>query len=194
MSNHYWDLKTRILHLGMAATVSLQLLISLIMEAPDEKDASALALSAFEAHEFVGILAILFIATHWMVSMTDHSKHGLSHLFPWKGEAWDSVKSDLKALRQGRLPEAGPRAGLPGFVHGLGLLVVTGMAVSGGILFFIFPESGEPSAMAEIIAETHESISGLAWAYWIGHVGTALAHHFSGHDTLKKMFSYRKTS
>ncbi len=193
MSNHYWDLKTRVLHLGIAVTVSLQLLISLVMEAPDETDASALALSAFEAHEIVGILALFFIAAHWLVSIADHSKHGLSHLFPWTGEAWGSVKSDLRALRQGKLPETGPRAGLPGFVHGLGLLAITGMAISGGILFFIFPESGEPSTMADMIAETHESISSLAWAYWIGHAGTALAHHFSGHDALKKMFSYKKT-
>jgi len=39
----------------MALTVSLQLFVSLAMDAPDEKNVSALAREAFEVHEIIGM-------------------------------------------------------------------------------------------------------------------------------------------
>jgi len=88
----------------------------------------------------------------------------------------------------GALPKGGVRGGLPGFIHGLGLLIVTGMAITGGILFFIMPESGEFTGVVELVAESHEVIATLVWLYWGGHGATALIHHFQGDSVLKDMF------
>lgn len=186
-----WSVPTRWLHLGLALTVTLQLAISLVMERPDKESATALARTAFEAHEFVGMTALIIVLAHWGWSIASRADGGLKRLFPWTGEGWRRVKSDTTLLTKGRLPEGGPREGLPAFVHGLGLLAVTAMALTGGVLFFIFPETGKPGDTAELFAETHEFISNFVWVYWGGHVALALFHGWAGHDTLRAMFTLK---
>ena len=186
-----WSLPTRWLHIGLALTVSLQLLISLVMEPPDEEHATALARAAFEAHEAVGVTAVLIVLVHWLWSAMGKADGGLAHLFPWSGSAWTVVKADISGLMNRRLPDGGPRGGLPGLVHGLGFLAVTGMAVTGAVLFVIFPETGKPSDTVEFFAEIHEFIANFVWAYWFGHVGLALVHKWAGHPNVKEMFSLK---
>lgn len=186
-----WSVQTRWLHIGLAVTVSLQLAISLIMAPPDEESATALARVAFEAHEFVGMAALIIVLAHWGWSLASHADGGLSHLFPWTGPAWDSVKSDIARLMKGQLPEGGPRGGLPGFVHGLGLLAVTAMVLTGGVLFFIFPEASKPSDTVELIAHVHSFIANFVWVYWGSHIALALFHKWAGHDTMRAMFSLK---
>lgn len=186
-----WSVQTRWLHIGLALTVSLQLAISLLMEPPDEESATALARAAFEAHEFVGMAALIIVLAHWGWSLMSHADGGLTHLFPWTGDAWGRVKADIGLLMKGRLPEGGPRGGLPGFGHGLGLLAVTAMALTGGVLFFIFPETGKPSDTVEFVAEMHKFIANFVWVYWGGHIALALFHKWAGHDTLRAMFSLK---
>jgi len=175
----------------MALTVSLQLFISLVMEPPDEEKATALAKAAFEAHEAVGLAAVFVILVHWLWTAFGKGDGGLSHLFPWAGSAFAEVKSDINGLMNRKLPDGGPRGGLPGLVHGLGFLSVTGMAMTGAILFAIFPETGKPSDTVEFFAEIHEFIANFVWIYWFGHVGLAFMHKLSGHSNVKDMFSLK---
>lgn len=191
MKSEKWSIQTRWLHIGLAITVTLQLFISLIMEPPDEESASELARAAFEAHEIVGITVFIIVLAHWGWSLASRADGGLSRLFPWTGSAWAEVKSDIALVLKGRLPDGGPRGGLPGFVHGLGLLAVTTMAATGAVLFFIFPESGEPGDTVEFFAGIHEFIATFVWVYWGGHVALALFHKWAGHNTVRAMFSLK---
>ncbi len=186
-----WSLPTRWLHIGLASTVSLQLAISLFMEPPDEESATALARAAFEAHEFAGMTALVIVLLHWAWNFASRAHGGLSHLFPWTGAAWAEVKSDIGLLLKRQLPEGGPRGGLPGLVHGLGFLAVTGMVLTGATLFFIFPETGKPNDTVEFFAETHEIIANFVWVYWGGHIALALFHKWAGHKTLQLMFNLK---
>ena len=192
MSQEKWNYQTRVLHFGMALAVTFQLFISLIMEAPDEKDAGTIARLAMEAHELVGMTALLIVIAHWWGVQTKRVDGGLTRLFPFSGQAWIEVKEDLHRLSHKQLPEGGPRDGLPGLVHGLGFVAVTGMVVTGGILFLLFPEQGEPGKLVEIVAEVHESISVLVWIYWLSHVALAIMHHRAGHGTLQDMFNLKR--
>lgn len=191
MTRSQWSIQTRLLHLGLALTVSLQLMVSLVMEAPDHEDASKLARAAFEAHEFIGLAALLIVVLHWLWSLSSRADGGLAHLFPWGGAALAQVKADTSALLKGRLPDGGPRGGLPGFAHGLGFLAVTAMAITGGVLFIIFPEVGEPSETVEAVAEVHEFIATLVWVYWGGHIALGVLHKGAGHSTIKDMFNLK---
>lgn len=186
-----WSLPTRWLHAGLALTVSLQLLISLVMEPPDEKDATALARAAFEVHEAVGVTAAVIVVLHWLWSTFDKANGGLAHLFPWRGAAWAEVKADVAGLMHRQLPRGGPRGGLPGLVHGLGFLAVTGMAATGAVLFVLYPESGKPGSTVHFFKEIHEFIANFVWAYWFGHVGLALIHKWAGHPNVKDMFTLK---
>ena len=191
MSKDKWSIQTRLLHMGMAITVSLQLFVSLVMEAPDEKDASDLAQAAFEVHEVIGMAALLIVVLHWLWSLSSQADGGIARLFPWGGAALAEVKADIGKLMQRQLPDGGSRGGLPGLVHGLGFLAVSGMVISGGVLFFIFPETGEPGATVEFFAEIHEFIANLVWLYWIGHIALGVMHKRAGHTTVQEMFNLK---
>jgi cytochrome b561 len=191
MAQDKWSVQTRWLHMGLALTVTLQLAISLIMEPPDEKSASALARAAFEAHEAVGIAAVIIVLAHWLWSLSSRADGGLVRLFPWGGSAWLEVKSDVSKLMNRQLPDGGARGGLPGLVHGLGFLAVSGMALTGAVLFVLFPETGKPDDAVEFIADIHSFIANFVWAYWGGHVALALLHKKAGHSTVQDMFNLK---
>ena len=191
MTRATWSFPTRLLHMAMALTVSLQLLLSLVMVPPDEEHASTTARFAFEAHQWAGLVAVVVVILHWLWSAISLEEGGLAHLFPWSGPGRAAIKEDLAKLRNRELPEGGPRGGLPGLVHGLGFLAVTGMALSGLVLFFLFPESGKPSATVETVAEIHGFVAKFVWVYWFGHVAMALGHRRAGHTNVNKMFTLK---
>jgi len=186
-----WSVQTRWLHLGLAVTVTLQLALSLVMEPPNEKSATAAAKAAFEVHEAVGVTALFIVLGHWLWALRSRAGGALAHLFPWSGQAWSEVKADITRLSNRQLPDGGPRGGLPGLVHGLGFLAVTGMVLTGGVLFILFPETGKPDAATNFVVEIHSFISNFVWAYWGGHVALALLHKRAGHFLVREMFSLR---
>ncbi len=189
-----WSQPTRLLHLGLVITVTAQLGISLVMAPPDEEQASTLGAAAFEAHEILGMSALVIVLLHWLWTVVKQADGGVANLFPWFGKARGQVISEVKALLSGDLPKVGTRGGLPGFIHGLGFLAVSGMAITGGLLFVLLPESGPFPSSAEFFAEIHEFISLLVWGYWAGHSGIALLHHGAGHTTLRDMFRLGKAN
>ncbi len=184
-----WARQTRFLHFGLAATVTFQLLISLVMEAPEAGEKrSVLESTTFEIHEWVGMAALLVVIIHWIWSLRAKDNSNLRFLFPWGKEGFSSMMKDLREIKSLKLPEGGGRGGLPGFVHGLGFLSATGMALTGGILFFILPEDGSKNATAELFHDIHGFIANFIWAYWWGHIAAAVIHKKMGHDTVKNMF------
>jgi len=191
MTQATWSIPTRLLHMAMALAVSLQLLLSLVMVPPDEEHASTLARLAFEAHQWVGLAAVVVVILHWLWSAISRQDGGLPHLFPWSSRARSAIKDDLAKLTNRELPEAGPRGGLPGLVHGLGFLAVTGMALSGLVFFILFPENGKPGATVETVAKIHGFVANFVWVYWFGHVAMALGHRRAGHPNVKNMFTLK---
>ena len=184
-----WARPTRFLHFGLATTVKFQLLLSLVMEAPEAgRTRSAIESLSFETHEWVGMTALAVVVAHWIWSISARDNSNIRTLFPWGKDGLASVMSDLRELKSMRLPEGGGRGGLPGFVHGLGFLAATAMALTGGILFFILPEDGSKNEWAEIFHHIHGFIANFVWAYWGGHLAVAVFHKKMGHDTVKNMF------
>lgn len=187
-----WAKQTRFLHFGLATTVSFQLLISLVMEAPESGEKRTLLESlSFEIHEWVGMLALLVVLAHWAWSLIAKDNSNIRQLFPWGKAGRASVLADLSLLKAGKLPGGGGRGGLPGLMHGLGFLAVTGMALTGGVLFFILPEDGSKNDLAELIHHVHGFIANFVWAYWGGHLAAAFLHKRMGHDTVRAMFDLR---
>jgi len=191
MTQAKWSIPTRLLHMAMAFTVTLQLLLSLVMAPPDEEHTGTLARFAFEVHQWVGLAAAVVVIFHWLWSTLSRQDGGLAHLFPWDGLARAAIKDDLGKLRHRQLPDGGPRGGLPGLVHGLGFLAVTGMALSGSVLFILYPENGKPGATVETVAEIHAFVANFVWVYWFGHVAMALGHRRAGHPNVKEMFTLK---
>ena len=187
-----WAKQTRFLHFGLATTVSFQLLISLVMEAPEAGEKrTALEALTFEIHEWVGMLAVLIVLVHWAWSLVAKDNSNIKYLFPWCRAGRASVLADIALLKARKLPEGGGKGGLPGLAHGLGFLAATGMALTGAVLFFILPEDGSKNDLAEFIHHVHGFIANFVWAYWWGHIAAAFLHKRMGHDTVKAMFNLR---
>ena len=190
----YWNTGTRLLHWGMAVTVSFQLLISLIMEHPKPGRVltSTQALS-FELHEWVGLATVGVIIAHWVWSaLFTRDDSGFRHLFPWDAKGRAKLLVELRQILRFQLPQGGPEGGLAGLVHGLGFLAVSAMAATGAVLFFIYPKSGAETPFVGNVADLHSLIANLAWVYWYGHIGMALLHEILGHRVLARIFLLRQ--
>lgn len=185
-----WDWATRLLHFGLAVTVTLQLFNSLAVEGPGPGH----PLSGFEAlmldiHEWLGMAAFVIVLLHWAWSLWGLGGYGARHLLPWGKDGRAEAATGLRELIKGKLPSGGPKDKLSGVIHGLGMLAVLAIAATGAVLFFFLPENGRPTALTDLASELHESTATLVWVYWGGHAGMALLHHFISHDqVLPRMF------
>lgn len=187
-----WSRVTRFLHWGLAATVTLQLFFSLIMEMPTSGELeNGLGPMFFEAHEFVGLTALLFVVLHWLwlFRAPDIS---FAFLFPFSADGYKKLLEDIRMLLDRKLLKGGPKAGgLVGLVHGFGLLAATGMVITGGTIFALIETNKISSSFGHIVIEAHESIAGLIAIYWVAHTAMALFHHLAGEDTVRSMFSLK---
>ncbi len=187
-----WDRPTRFLHLGLALTVTVQLMVSLFMVAPGSRHPSTLVThGGFIVHEWVGLAALLIVLLHWTWSVLGSGTAGIGHLFPLDRDGRRLMVTELRGLLAGRISRGGPRGGVAGLAHGLGLLAVTAVAATGGLLFVLFPPHGSTAAVTRVIREMHELLSELVWAYWFGHIGMAVLHEIRGEGVLQRMFRLR---
>ncbi|MDA3920735.1 MAG: cytochrome b/b6 domain-containing protein [Salinisphaera sp.] len=148
-----------------------------------------------EIHEWVGLIATAIVILHWLWSVADSVDGGsLRALFPWGARGRQNVIEDLMVLRRIRLPlRDHGEPGLAGLIHGLGLLCVSAMAVTGSIIFFLLgPEGFQWPAMITLL-DLHAFISAFVWVYWLAHVGIALLHWLAGHEVIRLIFNPRRT-
>ncbi len=204
---------TRLLHALLAAAVVHQLLVSLAMAEPGEEGAAArlarelgqaapepagLGRLLFELHEAVGLAALAVALLYWgwiLVRGRVPGETPVGALLPWFSAARRAaLRQDLgrhlEALARGRLPEHRPGSPLPAAVHGLGLLAVSGSALTGATWWLA--EGGLlPHLLGEAAEELHELCAALVWTYVAGHAGMALLHQLAGHEVLGGMFGRR---
>ncbi len=183
-TNHSWDGATRGLHWGLALLITFQLFGGLLVSAPN-------TLVYFYIHEFVGLFAAVVVLFTWLWG---YANDDMPLLFPWGGEGRAEVMKEVKELLKGKLPKVGRRRGLSSFVHGLGLLAVTGMSATGVLIFFVIPGGHGASASSTHygafteLAVMHRSLANLVWAYWFGHVGFAVLHQLKGNNVFAAIF------
>lgn len=191
----FWDNKTKLLHLGLALVVTIELFNSLIMQEPKPgRPVTGIGGAMFELHEWAGMAALLIVFAHWVWSIWGVGGSGLRHFLPYKTADRAKIWEELRGLLAFRLPAGGPEGHLSGLVHGLGLLAVTAMVLTGAVLFFGMPEGGgKLTPFADFSEETHEVISTLVWVYWGGHVALAMLHGLLARDgTLRNMFKLKR--
>lgn len=190
-----YDRVTRWLHLGIALVIVNQLFTSLLMGIPEPGEARTQSERLFFLiHERSGLAALVLVGFHWLWGLGGHVSEGWGHLFPWFSRRrlqglWLDLRTVPQWLRQELPPQENDTLPLTGAVHGLGLLAATAMGLTGGIIFWGMAPNGSASPIIEAIKEIHGFIAAFIWAYFIGHVGMALFHHWRGHRTLIDMFN-----
>lgn len=186
-------LLTRLSHMGLAISIIIQLLTSLIMRGPRHGRTPD---AFFALHEIVGFVALGFAFLFWCNVMLRHRGTPLSLLFPWFsmrriGAVWSDGLRHVGEIIRYRLPDYDGVSPLASAVHGLGLLLMTVMAVSGTI-WFIGQLLGLPEGMAlrlDIII--HHLFANLVWVYLIGHGLLALVHHVANQADIRRMWSLK---
>ena len=130
----------------------------------------------FHAHMWAGMATVVVLFIFWLWVYKSEAMR--RHFFPYSGAHLQGVCDDIVGLTKRKLPEEGMRGGLPGLVHGGGLLIVTGMALTGFFMFWLIPSFGvsKPEHIYQIPKKIHDFLSTLVWIYWWGHIAMATLH------------------
>ncbi len=166
-------------------------------EDEDEEDepTGPVAEFLFEAHEVVGLGLGVVVLAFWGWIAVRRDEPGLGEMVPWfsgarLGAVGEDFKRHLAALSRGRLPEYRPHSPFVTAIHGLGLLAVTLMALS-GFGWWLGVDLGLAEGLGEAAEEVHEIGANLVWIYLIGHVAMAILHQLRGEGVIGKMLSLR---
>ena len=192
----FYDKVTRILHWSFALLIPLQLLSESLMQRPKpERIRDDMQILFFEMHEWVGMLALMFVLIHLIWNLIN-PESSWGRLYPYfstesRSLLTDELKNKAPSWFKGQLATPNNKQYIAGAVHGLGLLLVLIMGVTGATMLYGMQDSGLMLGLTHDAKEVHEVLGGLVWLYIIGHVGMTILHMLSGHSMLKRMFSLR---
>ncbi len=181
MESRPWDNGTRILHATLAVTVLADMLAGVIVSRATHPHWVFL-------HSMLGIATLLVIIVDWMWTW---ARNDLGVIFPWNRTGLRSVGRELGGIFLGKLPSAGDVVGLSSFMHGIGLLAVSGMAVTGVLIYFVIPggygffANTAGYGILTTLGVVHLWLSYLVWFYLAGHVFFAVLQQLLGNNVLR---------
>lgn len=185
---------TRFAHFGLAICVVMQLLTSLVMEGPHRGRPGD---AFFTVHEVFGIGALACAFAFWCVVALRRRGTPVVLMFPWLSPhriaaVWKDGVGQIGAVLRGRVPAYEEDSPLASAVHGLGLLLMSVMAVTGAIWLANNLFGMIPNTILRPDMTVHHLFANLVWAYLIGHAFLGLVHHVAGHASLAKMWSLKR--
>jgi cytochrome b561 len=182
-----WSRPLRLIHFLLAATVTAQLFIGSFMRSPRPGRPDSFG---FMSHEAIGATILALVAVHWLWSFS-HPDEGIRHLFPWTRTGMRNIVDELRqAIRHRRMQPGGPgHAGLAGFVHGLGLIAISAVAIAGGA-FYLSRLLGVGHHALKLIEDIHDTFAVVAWGYWGGHLAATIVHSLLRRPVWRRMFGW----
>lgn len=188
------SLVTRMFHAAFAVAIIGQLLLSLVMEGP-HRDRPGDAF--FTVHEYLGLVALVLAFGFWITILARHRGTPFSTMFPWfSGRSlralWADIVAHVRELLALRIPAFDDGAPLPSAVHGLGLLLMTTMAITGGVYYAAMLAGTTGTSAVRFDMLLHHLFANLTWVYLIAHAGIAVLHHFFGGPRLGTMWAIRE--
>lgn len=174
-----WPISTKRLHFFISIFITFELISELFMKAIwKRKGELHFRHLIFHAHMWVGMATAITIVLFWI--QIYYNEQVRAHLFPYNGTFLKNICADINGLVNGYLPKSGLRGGLPGLVQGLGFLAVTGIAITGVIMFFLIPNFGvsAPMHIYQIPKKNHDYLSEFIWVFFWIHFGAGLLHFF----------------
>jgi len=185
---------TRLLHWGFALLIPLQLLSEELMKRPKPgRIRDDMQIFFFEMHEIIGWIAFILVTARiiWALISVDSSWLRLYPYFSPTGRQMlmYELKHEVPGWFKGKLPNPSRERCMASAVHGLGLLLVTAMGVTGVMMALGMEESGLMTGIIHEAKEVHEMLGGLLWVYIIAHVSMTALHMLLGHPMLKRIFS-----
>ena len=187
---------SRVFHIALLLTVLAQLLTEQFMQVPKPGEPIDLVAGfIFSVHQMIGFIVLIIAITYLLVIM-DKLEHR-TRLFPWldrdlRAALLIEIKRDLPGWFTGKLPNPEQAHLIAGTVHGLGLLLATGLGMTGSIIFLGIKHDGSMPPAIHTLREIHELLGTMLWIFIIGHVSMAVIHQIKGHRVLQAIFSSDK--
>ncbi len=183
---------TKIIHLFLAITVVLQLLsqIWMFVPSPDKQPESQLEAWLFVIHLIVGLLVFCFVAVRLLSVIEDEDES--KKLYPWTNREYAAkLWLEIKTVRfgQGALP-AERDSSIAGTVHGLGLLLVLSLGLSGILFYMGLAPDGAMDMITTFFRSGHEFLAIFLWFFLIGHVGMFVHHSLKGKHNIREIFTF----
>lgn len=183
----------RFSHAVLGLAVIHQLIGSEWMAKPWKPEgASALQVTLFELHEWVGLTAVVLLAI-LLVSLVRRTPGGFfRRYFPWlAAEGRNGIGREARQLLEGlrRLtpPTAEQAKHLATAVQGLGLLLLLFFAITGTAMWLLEDQLD----LMHRIGSLHELGAMPLKLYLLGHAGMAVIHEWRGEGLIRRMFSLR---
>lgn len=190
----YYDKFTRLLHWCFAIMIPLQLLSEEWMKRPKPgRIRDDMQIFFFDMHEWVGMLLLVVIITRfsWAFVSKEFSFERLyPYLYPARRMGLIEEIKTIPTWLKGRVPDLSSDQYLAGAVHGLGLLLVLAMSITGAVMLYGMEDSGLMTGLVHDAKEVHEMLGSLLWAYLIAHVGMTIVHKLLGHHLLRRIFRF----
>lgn len=183
----------KVLHALFAFGITLQLLLSGVMRQPRPGRVRAASEAlAFATHEYVGLALIVILVIHWLLHLAGHVPKGPAHFFPWfSRERRGRLLVEAKELLRMRLGQPEAQDAIAGAIQGLGLVIATLLALTGGLIYFGMADDGTMSAATRSIRTAHTTLAPVMWGYLGIHIAAALAHVAAGHRSILAIFRVR---
>ncbi len=187
-------LATRMIHALFAVSIIVQLGTSYFMHGPRHGQPDGWLLSV---HEYAGLAATVLAFGFWLILLARRKGTSVGQLFPWFSDRrlivlWEDIVYHARALIAFRLPEYREESALASAVHGLGLALMTLLAVTGTIYFFGHYEGLPLTGFIWLALWTHGMFANVAWFYLIGHAGLGIIHHYTTRFSLREMWSLER--
>lgn len=190
----HYNQVTRLLHWGFALLIPLQLLSEELMKRPKpERVRDDVQVFFFEMHEWIGMIVFTLVLLRlvWGLISSESSWMRLYPYFSANGRKllMFELKHEVPNWFKGQLPNPSYERCMASAVHGLGLLLVLAMGITGAVMLYGMQDSGKMTGWVHEAKEVHELLGSLLWLYLIAHVGMTVLHMLLGHTMLKRIFS-----
>ena len=146
----------------------------------------------FTAHGWIGMGFASSFLLYIAYCTFGPAKSRFSSWVPYTKERLLKVLEDVAGLLKFRLPDRLSHQGLAGLVQFFGVLVFTGIAATGALMFFLLEPGGKARGLVHSIKEVHEAGEILIPVYLSIHIGAVLLHSVTGRPVWRRIFFFRE--
>jgi len=188
---------TRVIHYGLIFSVLFQLISAEWMLIPEPGKIAGLGVSIFYTHVWFSGWVVFILATLYAMLMTD-DPDGLGLLVPWfsakrRAAFFQAARKEVPGIFRGRLAPLERKSPLAGAIHGLGIITLLGLGLTGSYVMLGVRSDGTMSADILLFLEVHEFFGVLTWTFLAGHIFMAIYHLFLGHgQEIREIFSFKE--
>lgn len=160
---------------------------------PEPGKVVVLGTRIFYIHIWFSGWVVFVLAAVYAMLMTD-DPDGLGMLVPWfsakrRKAFFKAVRVEIPGMFRGRLAPLEPKSPLAGGIHGLSIMALLGLGLTGSYVQLGVRSDGSMAADMLLFLEIHQWFAVFVWIFLAGHIFMVIYHLAVGHEGIREMFS-----